>query len=49
MAFAGAWGETGYLHVPDREPIGAGLGPTGPAFKKQWRFPVKEELSWPRG
>jgi len=49
MAFAGAWGETGYLHVPDREPIAAGFGPTGPAFKKQWRLPVKEELSWPRG
>lgn len=49
MAFAGAWGETGYLHVPDREPIAAGLGPPGPAFHRQWRFPVKEELSWPRG
>jgi hypothetical protein len=49
MTFAGAWGETEYFHVPDREPIAAGLGPTGPAFHKQWRFPVKEELSWPRG
>ncbi len=49
MMFAGAWGETGYLHVPDREPIAAGLGPRAPAFQKQWRFPVKEELSWPRG
>jgi hypothetical protein len=49
MTFAGAWGEAGYFHVPDREPIGAGLGPVGPAFHKQWRLPVKEVLSWPRG
>lgn len=49
MEFAGAWGETGYSHVPDREPIAAGLGPRAPAFQRQWRFPVREELSWPRG
>ena len=49
MAFAGAWGETGYLHVADQEPISAGAGPTGPAFHAQWRRPVAEALSWPRG
>ena len=49
MTFAGAWGETGYLHVPDQEPIAAGAGPTGPAFHRQWRRPVVEEMSWPRG
>lgn len=49
MAFAGAWGEDGYVHVPDRDPIAAGAGPRGPAFHQQWRSPVKEVLSWPRG
>ena len=49
MAFAGKWGETGYLHVPDREPITAGAGPDGPAFHAQWQQPVVEALSWPRG
>ena len=49
MTFAGAWGETGYLHVPDRDPIPSGAGPTGPAFHAQWQRPVAEALSWPRG
>lgn len=49
MTFAGAWGETEYFKLPDRDPLAAGLGPTGPAFHRQWRFPVKEELGWPRG
>jgi hypothetical protein len=49
MEFAGAWGETGYLHAPDKEPIPAGAGPRGPAFHAQWRRPVAEALSWPRG
>ena len=49
MTYAGAWGETGYLHVPDQEPIAAGAGPTGPAFHRQWRRPVVEAMSWPRG
>jgi hypothetical protein len=49
MGFAGAWGETGYLHVPDKEPISSGAGPVGPAFHAQWRRPVVEALSWPRG
>ena len=49
MTFAGAWGETGYLHAPGNEPIPAGAGPRGPAFHAQWRHPVAEVLSWPRG
>jgi hypothetical protein len=49
MAFAGAWGETGYLHFPNNEPIAFGAGPRGPAFHSQWRKPVAEAMSWPRG
>jgi hypothetical protein len=49
MAFAGEWGETGYIHLPDRDPLAAGAGPRGPAFHAQWRRPVREVLSWPRG
>ena len=49
MTFAGAWGETGYVHVPGRDPLPAGLGPTGPAFHAQWRSPVRTVLSWQRG
>ena len=49
MTFAGAWGEAGYLHVPDQAPIASGAGPVGPAFHAQWRRPVAEALSWPRG
>jgi hypothetical protein len=49
MQFAGAWGETGYLHAPDKEPIPAGAGPRGPVFHPLWRRPVAEALSWPRG
>jgi hypothetical protein len=49
LTFAGAWGETGYLHIPRREPLPAGAGPRGPAFHAQWRHPVAEEMSWPRG
>jgi len=49
MAFAGAWGEDAYLHFPGNEPLAAGLGPPGPAFHPQWRSPVKEAMSWPRG
>ena len=48
MTFAGAWGETGYLHVADQEPISAGAGPRAPAFHRQWKTPVAEEMSWPR-
>lgn len=49
MTFAGAWGETGYVHLPDRDPLPSGAGPRGPAFHAQWRRPVAEALSWPRG
>lgn len=49
MTFAGAWGESGYVHVPGRDPIVSGAGPRGPAFHAQWRRPVVEEMSWPRG
>jgi hypothetical protein len=49
MAWAGAWGEEAYIHAPGNEPIRYGLGPTGPAFHEQWRAPVTEVLSWPKG
>ena len=45
MAFAGTWGEDGYLHFPGNEPILVGAGPLGPAFHEQWRRPVTEVLS----
>jgi hypothetical protein len=48
MAFAGSWGEDGYVHFPGNEPIVAGAGPVGPAFHEQWQRPVTEVLSWPR-
>jgi len=49
MSFAGSWGEDGYVHFPGNEPIAAGAGPLGPVFHEQWRSPVAEVLSWPRG
>jgi len=49
MAFAGSWGEDGYVHFPGNEPIVARAGPRGPAFHEQWQRPVVEVLSWPRG
>jgi len=49
MTFAGAWGESGYVHIPGRDPLVAGAGPRGPAFHAQWQRPVAEEMSWPRG
>jgi hypothetical protein len=49
MAFAGAWGEDAYVHFPGNEPIRYGSSPRGPAFHEQWRRPVAEVLSWPRG
>ena len=49
MAFAGSWGEDGYVRFPGNEPIVAGAGPRGPAFHEQWRRPVAEVLSWSRG
>ncbi len=49
MAFAGTWGEDGYLHAPGGEPVAFDAGPHAPAFHEQWRAPVAEVLSWPRG
>ena len=49
MAWAGAWGEDAYVHAPGEAPIRYGLGPIGPAFHEQWRAPVREVLSWPKG
>jgi hypothetical protein len=49
MAFAGAWGETGYLHFPNNDPVAYGAGPRGPAFHAQWRKPLAVPLGWPRG
>jgi hypothetical protein len=49
MAFAGTWGETGYLHFPNNAPVAYGAGPRGPAFHAQWRRPVTVAMSWPRG
>ena len=49
MAYAGSWGEDGYVHFPGNEPIVAGAGPRGPVFHEQWQRPVAEALSWPLG
>jgi hypothetical protein len=49
MAFAGAWGEDAYIRVPPSPPALYGLGPPGPAFHEQWRNPVGDVMSWPRG
>ena len=49
MAFAGTWGEDAFIHFPNNDPILYGTGPRGPAFHEQWRAPVAEVLSWPRG
>jgi hypothetical protein len=49
MAFAGAWGEAGYVRFPNNEPVAYGAGPRGPAFHAQWRRPVAVAMSWPRG
>jgi hypothetical protein len=50
MRFAGRWGEDGYLRVPGGQPVASSAGgPRGPAFHAQWKRPVREVLSWPRG
>jgi hypothetical protein len=49
MRFAGTWGEDGYVRFPNNEPIGYRGSPAGPAFHAQWRRPVAEVMSWPRG
>jgi hypothetical protein len=49
MAFAGGWGEDGYLRTPGGAPQSySGTGPKGPAFHEQWRRPVADVMSWPR-
>lgn len=49
MAFAGRWGEAQYVRAPGGVPQQFGGSPRGPAFHDQWRYPVKEVLSWPKG
>jgi hypothetical protein len=49
MRFAGTWGEDAYIHFPANEPIVYGAGPRGPAFHEQWRRPVADVATWPRG
>ena len=49
MRFAGLWGEDGYVHFPNNDPRPYRGSPLSPSFQDQWRSPVKEELSWPRG
>lgn len=49
MTFAGTWGETGYLHAPNNDPVPGGGSPRGPAFQALWRAPVKTVLGWPKG
>jgi Vacuolar protein sorting-associated protein 62 len=49
MRFAGAWGESGYVHFPNNAPIAYSGAPRAPAFHETWRAPIAEELSWPRG
>ena len=49
MRFAGAWGESAYVHFPNNAPIAYGGAPRGPAFHDAWRRPVTEELGWPPG
>ena len=48
MRFPGTWGEDQYIHFP-KVTITYGTSPTGPAFSKGWKDPVKVPLSWPRG
>jgi len=49
MAFAGGWGEAGYLRTPGGEPQAySTTGPHGPAFHEQWRRPVADVMGWPR-
>jgi hypothetical protein len=49
MAFAGLWGEGQYLRAPGNAPVAVGTSPRGPAFHAQWRLPVTDVLTWPRG
>ncbi|MCE3287977.1 MAG: hypothetical protein K0S64_1583 [Gaiellaceae bacterium] len=49
MRFAGAWGESGFVHFPNNAPIAYSGAPRAPAFQDTWRAPVAEELGWPPG
>ena len=49
MTFAGRWGEDQYIRAPGGVPQKFGGAPRGPRFTEQWRRPVAEVLSWPRG
>ena len=49
MTYAGAWGEGQYLHNPGGVPQAFGGSPRGPVFHEQWRDPVVEAMSWPKG
>ena len=49
MRFAGTWGESGYVHFPNNDPVAYAGSPRAPAFHSIWRAPVREELGWPRG
>jgi hypothetical protein len=48
MRYAGSWGEDGYVHFPNNDPISYAGSPRGPAFHDQWRRPVAEVMSWRR-
>jgi hypothetical protein len=49
MTFEGAWGEDAYLRAPPSAPARYGHVPPGPRFREQWRKPVADVLSWPKG
>ncbi|HVH47672.1 MAG TPA: hypothetical protein VM925_35295, partial [Labilithrix sp.] len=49
MRFAGTWGESGYVHFANNDPVAYPGSPRAPAFQYTWRAPVREELGWPRG
>jgi hypothetical protein len=49
MRFAGTWGESGYVHFANNDPVAYPGSPRAPAFQDTWRAPVREELGWPRG
>ena len=47
--FAGTWGESGYVHFPNNDPVAYPGSPRSPAFQSIWRAPVRRELGWPLG
>lgn len=46
LAYAGAWGETGWFHAGEAT-LAYGKGPAGPAFQAEWRTPLRELARWP--